>query len=116
MNNENTNWKRPLIAFLIMSLMGIIPPIILDMSYNSDSYLSSGMNVSMIQQAVHSIQGDVEIGPITYQEIAPDNKKPTKIVKEQIKSQSEPQIKKLVCKNPRPLIQGSGTVRVCDWE
>ena len=55
----------------------------------------------------------IEIGTVILTPVRPNIQ--SEVVKEQIKSLPR-QDKKLVCQDPRPLIQGSGTVRVCEWK
>lgn len=120
MENERINWK-PLVILLAFVFISMVPPIALDMAYNSDYYFSEiGMlNASLTdcgcELPSQAPVGKVEIGTITYQELPDRANKQSEVVKEQIKSLPK-QDKKLVCQDPRPLIQGSGIVRVCEWK
>jgi hypothetical protein len=125
MEQENVNWKTPLIVLMIFTLIGVIPPLVLDMAYNSDYYLPSLENAHMVGATMSqhvkpapeaAPVGEAIIGTITYQEAPAEPNKKSKVVKEQIKPLPKPEPKKLVCKDPRPLKLYGGTVRVCEWE
>ena len=110
-----------MIVLLLFVLIVPVPPLAVDMAYNSGYYfpdtemLSASLSQTVPQQTTLSPKIKVEIGPITYQEKSVvTNNQPS--ITYQIKPQLAPEPKKLVCKAPRPLIQGSGTVRECEWE
>jgi hypothetical protein len=118
--------KKPVIALMIMSAIGVAAPIAVGAYYSYNDYVSLMPQhvAASITLALPSNTPEPVVAPEAPSEATPKaNKKIERIleVPEMIiivgpNKATQPVPKKLVCSTPRQLIQGSGTVRACDWQ
>lgn len=96
--------KKAIWAFFILSGVGIIPLLVL--SINSRVPIKhlhqTNINLDIVQKPAK--QPNIMVDEIVISIPNDVNKNPPK------------QKKKWICKSPRPLIQGSGTVKECEWK
>jgi hypothetical protein len=121
---KENSLKRPVIALMVMSAIGVATPLAVGAYYNYNDYVDLAPQLATSLTAIpHNV---VTSEPMAAPEVVPEatpkvNKKIERItVPETIivvgPSKAKPVPKKLVCSSPRKLIQGSGTVRACEWQ